>query len=70
MNVAFTTIKDFLDSILGTYVPMVTVLPDGSTIVLSGFAGVDWPYVIRACVFLLVAYSVLRIIGGMICRTY
>ena len=53
MDVVFTTIKDFLDSILGTYIPMVTTLPDGSIVPLDGFAGVDYPYLVRAGVFLI-----------------
>ena len=70
MQVVYTTIKDFMDSILGEYVPMVTILPDGSTIPLGGLAGVDFPYLIRAGVFLLTMYCVYKIIGGLICRTY
>ena len=70
MNVVYTTIKDFLDTILGTYVPMVTTLPDGNIVPLDGFAGVDYPYLIRAGVFLITIYCVYKIIGGLICRTY
>lgn len=70
MDVVYTTIKDFLDSILGTYIPMVTTLPDGSVIPLGGVAGVDYPYLIRAAVFLLTMYCVYKIIGGLICKNY
>lgn len=70
MNVVYTTIKDFLDTILGTYAPMVATLPDGTIVPLDGFAGVDYPYLIRACVFLITIYCVYKIIGGLICKTY
>ena len=70
MNVVYTTIKDFLDAILGTYIPMVTTLPDGSVVPLDGFAGVDYPYIVRACVFLITIYAVYKIIGGLICKNY
>ena len=70
MDVVYTTIKDFLDSILGTYIPMVATLPDGSIVPLGGVAGVDYPYLIRAAVFLLTMYAVYKIIGGLICKNY
>ena len=65
MNVVYTTIKDFLDSILGTYTPI-----SFEGIPLQGMAGVDYPYLIRAAVFLLTIYSVYKIIGGLICKIY
>lgn len=65
MNVVYTTIKDFLDSILGTYSPIVY-----QNVPLQGMAGVDYPYLVRAAVFLLTIYSVYKIIGGLICRIY
>lgn len=70
MDVVYTTIKDFLDSILGTYIPMVASMPDGSIVPLGGVAGVDYPYLIRAAVFLLTMYAVYKIIGGLICKNY
>lgn len=70
MDVVYTTIKDFLDSILGEYIPMVTTLPDGTVIPLDGFAGVDYPYLVRAAVFLVTMYATYKIIGGLICKNY
>lgn len=70
MDVVYTTIKDFLDTILGNYNPMVAVLPDGTVVPLSGFAGVDYPYIIRSAVFLLTMYALFKIIGGLICKNY
>lgn len=70
MNVVYTTIKDFLDAILGTYNPMVYIDSQGIEIPLSGMAGVDYPYIIRAITFLLVGYCTLKIIGALICKNY
>ncbi len=56
--------KEFLDALLGTYTPVTN--PDG--LIPSGFAGVDIAYCIRAVVFIVVLYAVLRILGGLICR--
>lgn len=70
MNVVYTTIKDFLDAILGTYTPMVASLPDGSVIPLDSFAGVDYPYLVRSAVFLITIFAIYKIIGGLICKNY
>lgn len=70
MNVVYTTIKDFLDSILGTYTPMFYTDSSGAVVHLTGIGSVDYPYLIRACVFLVTMYCVYKIIGGLICKTY
>ena len=57
---------DFLDSVLGSYTPVLN--PDG--FIAAGFAGVDFPYLFRAFFLLVVIYSVLRIIGGCVCKMY
>lgn len=57
-------LKTFLDSLLGTYTPIV----DSNGIIPAGFAGVDWTYLVRAMVFAIVLYAILRIIGGIVCR--
>lgn len=57
---------DFFASILGVYTPIAN--SDGSIAV--GLAGVDFPYVFRAVFFALVVYSVLKCIGGIICKSY
>lgn len=61
MNNAFSA---FLDSLLGVYTPVV----DSSGIIPYGMAGVDWPYVLRAILFCIVIYSLLRTLGGMLCK--
>ena len=57
---------EFLDGLLGTYTPVL----DSSGNIPAGFAGVDFPYVFRAILFAIVVYSLLKCIGGLICRTY
>lgn len=56
----------FLDSLFGTYTPVFDNLGN----IPPGIAGVDIPYVFRCVVFCIVIYSVLKCIGGLICRTY
>lgn len=63
-----STIKQFLDNLLGVYTP-ITFISDGNEVIPPGFAGVDWPYLVRALVFLLILWSIFRILGGIICRT-
>ena len=57
---------EFFRTVLGTYTPIVN--PDG--FVAAGFAGVDFPYVFRAIFLALVVYSVLKCVGGCICKMY
>lgn len=66
----------YLQSILGPYTPptYTTFVPglDGALaaveVIPDGLAGVDWLYVLSGVAFLLVVYSVLRLIGGMLCK--
>lgn len=69
MHDVVITLKTFLDSILGNYTPISVEDAQGTVVYLSGFAGVDWPYLIRACVFLLVMFCTYKILGGLICKT-
>lgn len=57
---------EFFQSVLGTYTPILN--PDDT--IAIGLAGVDFPYVFRAVFLLVVVYSVLKCIGGLICRIY
>lgn len=57
---------EFFQSVLGTYSPILN--PDDT--IAIGLAGVDFPYVFRAVFLLVVVYSVLKCIGGIICRIY
>ncbi len=54
----------FLSGLLGEYSPVV----DSTGVIPAGFAGVDWPYLVRALVFVVVIYSLLRVIGGLLCK--
>lgn len=56
----------FLNSLFGTYTPVV----DGSGVIPSGMAGVDFPYIFRALLFVIVVYSVFKLLGGIITKTY
>lgn len=56
----------FFQSVLGTYTPVLN--PDNT--VAIGLAGVDFPYVFRAVFLALVVYSVLKCLGGCICKMY
>lgn len=72
----------FLQSILGTYTP-VTYLHEfaqwddvtGQYIVLrenvipAGLAGVDWLYILSGVAFIVVIWSIFRILGGWLCKT-
>lgn len=72
---------DFLESILGTYTPVTyetfqTVI-DSTTgmessvlvdVIPNGVAGVDWLYVLTGVMFIVVIGSVLKLLGGLICK--
>lgn len=61
------TFRDFLNTVLGVYTP-ITYDYGTESIIPDGFAGVDWPYLIRGFILAMVIYCVLRLIGGLICR--
>lgn len=54
----------FLSNLLGNYTPVV----DSSGVIPPGLAGCDWPYIVRAALFLVLIYSIFRILGGLICK--
>lgn len=67
--------REFLISILGTYTPPTydsyTVV-DGVDMVVhvipDGLAGVDWLYILTGLLFIVVIYSVFKLLGGLICK--
>lgn len=78
MNVV-STIRDWLESILGTYEPVTytvkTIVPDvinGGAIsqtytkVADGLAGLDWSYIFTALLLLVTIYSVFRLLGVLL----
>lgn len=58
------TLSSFIARVCGTYNPIV----DASGVIPAGMAGVDWVYIANFVLLVVVIYSVLRIIGGLICR--
>lgn len=63
---------ELITSIFGSYTPVTyelynAVTESYDTVVAQGFAGVDWPYILAVGGFFLVLYSILRIIGGIVC---
>jgi hypothetical protein len=66
--------RELLISLFGTYTPVMTTESfvvsgvDGNVletveVVASGFAGVDWPWVLGVLLFALVLYSFFRLVG-------
>lgn len=73
--------KQLIQSIFGTYTPVTyerfATAIDSTTgtqtsvlekVIPDGLAGCDWTYILGVVAFLIVLYSVLRIIGGVISR--
>lgn len=69
MEVVYNTILDFMQAIFGVYNPVGYTDASGNFIVASGFAGVDWPYILSVCLFSLVVYCLFKLLGGIICRS-
>lgn len=66
------TIRDWIESILGTYTPIsytqTIIDADGVTrasnsVIPNGVAGLDWSYIVTACLLLVAIYSAFRIMG-------
>ena len=62
--------REFVESILGTYCPTFGISEDGTVYVLSGVAGLDWSYIFTGILFCIVVYAFFKIIGGIICRIF
>lgn len=72
------TIRDWIDSVLGTYEPvtyqvkvMIADALGGSstttyTKVADGLAGVDWGYIATAALLLIAIWSVFRLLGVLL----
>lgn len=63
---------ELISTIFGQYHPVTyevynAVTESYDSVVACGFAGVDWPYILAVFGFFLVLYSILRIIGGIVC---
>lgn len=58
-------IRSFLQSILGTYTPVV----DQSTgEILPDFAGIDWEYIMSGILLLISVWCVYKVIGAVISK--
>ena len=69
MEVVYGTLAQFMQALFGVYNPVGYEDASGTFIVASGFAGVDWPYVLSVVLFLLVVYSLFRLLGGFIWKS-
>lgn len=58
-----TYLKSLLADLFGSYSPIVTTLQDGSEVVQY-----DIEYIASAVIFIILIWSLLRIIGGIICN--
>lgn len=58
-----TYLKTLLADLFGSYSPIVTTLQDGSEVVQY-----DIEYIASAVIFIILIWSLLRIIGGIICN--
>lgn len=72
---------DFLASILGTYSPVTYQVTEMCynpsiedieeitySVVPNGLAGVDWLYILSGLLFIVVVWSVFKLLGGLICK--
>lgn len=56
-------LKPIIEDLLGTYTPVISTLQSGEEVVQY-----DVVYIVTAIVFIIVLWSVLRIIGGILCN--
>lgn len=60
-----------IESIFGSYEPITyqvynSVSDTVESIIPSGMAGVNWPYVLAVALFGMVLYCILRMLGGVL----
>lgn len=67
--------RQFLEQILGRYNPVTYTAYEyiedsmlSYEVIPSGVAGVDWLYILSGVAFLIVIYSIFRLLGGLICN--
>lgn len=75
MSQIYTTIRDWVESILGVYTPIsytqTVIDADGVTrasnhIIPDGVAGLDWSYIVTAVLLIVTIYSVFRLLGVLL----
>lgn len=62
MNTLISALTEFVGR---SYTP-ITYIVGEDTVVAAGFAGVDWPWLCSVALLIVVLYSVLRLIGGVL----
>lgn len=67
MQPVYENLTQFFRILLGDYNP-ITYTAGNETIIPAGFAGVDWPYLVRALVFIVAIYSIFRLLGVILCK--
>lgn len=70
MEIIYNSITEFMQAIFGNYNPITYTDSAGVEIIPSGLSGVDWQYVLGVVLFCVIVYSLLRILGGLICKNY
>lgn len=58
-----TYLKSLLSDLFGSYSPIVTTLQNGDEVVQY-----DVEYIVSAVIFIVLVWSLFRIIGGIICN--
>ena len=69
MEIAYNTLSEFMYALFGEYNPIGYEDASGSFIVAPGLAGVDWPYILSVCMFLLVVYCLFRLLWGVLWKS-
>ena len=54
--------RDLITSIFGTYTPVT----DEAGVIVSGAAGVDWPFIAGVVLFSIVLISFFKVVGAVI----
>lgn len=65
MEPIFHTLQDWMQALFGTYTPVFYETADAVSVIPSGLAGVDFPYVLSVLLFALIVYSLFRLLGGI-----
>lgn len=63
MAPVYSSIRDLLVALFGTYTPVFYTDTSGVDIIPAGFAGVDMEYIASVCLFALVLWCLFRLLG-------
>ena len=69
METTYNSLAQFMQALFGVYQPNGYEDASGNFVVASGFAGVDWQYVLSVAIFCLVVYCLFKLLGGIICKS-